>query len=150
MEANSTLGKQFHKLSHIKMPNKLVNMPDRIRKCFGYGQLRPLRPARRQNRPGPYAPGPTSRIHFSSSFFRRKPGSYCAKPTRIRSGRPGQGLAKLIWSGSKPVYRNHVARFLAGRNRPATSFPLSDPVPFFHRRPGYYCAKPARIRFSSG
>ena len=38
MEANSTLGKQFHKLSHIKMPNKLVNMPDRIRKCLGYGR----------------------------------------------------------------------------------------------------------------
>ena len=31
-----------------------------------------------------------------------------------------------------------------------TIFPLSDSVPFFHRRPGQYCAKPARIRFSSG
>ena len=33
----------------------------------------------------------------------RRHGSYCAKPTRLRSARPGQGLAKRIWSGSKPV-----------------------------------------------
>ena len=65
----------------------------------------------------------------------RRHGSYCAKPTRLRSARPGQGLAKRIWSGSKPVCRNHRARFLAGRNRPATSFPLSDSVAFFHRCP---------------
>ena len=32
-------------------------------------------------------------------FFQRRHGSYCAKPTRIRSGWPGQGLAKHIWSG---------------------------------------------------
>ena len=47
-----------------------------------------------------------------------------------------KGLAKRIWSGSKPVCRNHLARFWAGRNRPATSFPSSDSVPSFHRRPG--------------
>ena len=69
-------------------------------------------------------------------FFQRRPGSYCAKPTRIRSGWPGRSLVKRIWSGSRLVYRNHLARFLAGGNRPATSFPLSDSVPYFHRRPG--------------
>ena len=46
----------------------------------------------------------------SVSFFQRKPGSYCAKPTRIRSGWPGQVLGKRILSGSKPVCRNHWAR----------------------------------------
>ena len=86
----------------------------------------------------------------SAPFFQRRHRSCCAEPTRIRSGWPGQGLAKHSWSGSKLVCRNHRARFLAGLNRPATSFPLSDSVPFLRRRPGYYCAKPARIRFSSG
>ena len=60
----------------------------------------------------------------------------CTELTRIRSGWPGQGLAKRIWSGRKPVCRNHQAWFLAGHKRPAGSFPLSDSVPFFHRRPG--------------
>ena len=40
---------------------------------------------------------------------------------------------------------------VSGRtHKPATSFPLSDSVAFFHRRPGSYCAKPGRIRFGSG
>ena len=50
------------------------------------------------------------------------------------------GLVKVGPNASgpeaKPVYRNHRARFLAGCNRPATSFPLSDSVRFVHRRPG--------------
>ena len=50
-------------------------------------------------------------------------GSYCAKPTQIRSGWPGQSLAKRIWSGSKPVCRNQRARFLAIHNRPRYQFP---------------------------
>ena len=73
---------------------------------------------------------------FFFFFFQRRHGSYCAKPTRIRSGWPGQDLAKRIWSRNKLVRRNHLARFLAGRHRPATSFRLSDSFPFFHRRPG--------------
>ena len=93
---------------------------------------------------------PTSHVRFSSVFFQRRHALNCAKPTRIRSARPGHCLAERIWSGSKPMCRNHRARFLSGRKRPATNFPLSDSVPFFHRRPGKYCAKPARIRFSSG
>ena len=73
---------------------------------------------------------------FKLRFFQRRHGPHCTKPTLILSGWPGQGLAKRVWSGSKPVCRNHLARFLAGRNRPAASFPLSDSIPFFHRRPG--------------
>ena len=60
---------------------------------------------------------------FQLRFFQRRHGSHCAKPTRIRFGWPGHGLAKHILSGTKLVCRNHRARFLAGRNRPATSFP---------------------------
>ena len=63
----------------------------------------------------------------------------CAEPTRIRSGWPGQVLAKRIWSGSKPVCKSHRARFLAERNQPATSFAFSDSDAFFHRRAGSNC-----------
>ena len=45
-----------------------VNMPDPIRKRFGYSQLWALRPACSQNRPGSCMPGPTSRILLSSVF----------------------------------------------------------------------------------
>ena len=67
---------------------------------------------------------------------------------RIVQNRPGSDLDDLVrvWphipSGSKPVRRNHLARFLAQRHQPATSFffffLLSDSVPFFHRWPGSY------------
>ena len=127
----------------IKLP---VNMPDSIRKHSGYGELWPLRPACSQNRAGSCMPDPTSSIRF----FQRRHGPYCAKLTRIRSGWPGQGLAKLICSESKPVCRNHRARFLAVGNWPATCFPHLESIPFIQRRPGFYYTKPARIRFSSG
>ena len=67
------------------------------------------------------------RIRLSASvsapFFRRRHGSYCAKPTWIRSGWPGLVIIwpKRIWSGSKRVCRNQQARFLPDRYRPATS-----------------------------
>ena len=115
-----------------------VNMPDPTRKRLGYGKLWPLRPVCSQNRPGSYIPDPTSCIHFSSGCccFQRRPGSHCVKPTRIRSGWPGRRLAKHIWSGSNLVCMNHRTLFLAGRNRARYQFsPLSDSVPFFHRRP---------------
>ena len=113
----------------LKLNGNSVNTPDPIRKRFGYGQ-RAVR----------IGPDRKCRIRLPASFLvpvlQRRHGPHCAKPTRIRSEWPGQGLAKLIWSGSKPVCRIHRARFLAGRNRPATSFPLLDSVPFFHKRPG--------------
>ena len=98
-----------------------VNMLDPIWKCFGYG---PLAARIRLDR--------ICWIRFSRFFsvlvFQRRHGPYCAKPSQIRSGWPGQGLAKLSWSESKPVCRNHWAQFLAGCNWPATSFPFSDSV----------------------
>ena len=56
------------------------------------------------------------RLPASSSvpFLQSEPGSYCAKPVRIRSGWPGQVLAKRICPGSKPVCKNHRARFYCG------------------------------------
>ena len=93
-----------------------VNMPDPIRKRFGYGQLWPLRPACSQNRTGSYMPDPTCRILFSS-VSPKKAWVILCKTDWIPSGWPGQGLAQRIWSGSKPVCRNHQARFLAERNR---------------------------------
>ena len=62
-------------------------------------------------------------FRFSKEGMGRRYGPYCAKLTRIRSGGPGQGLATLIRSGSKPVSRNHLARFLAGRKQPSYQFP---------------------------
>ena len=62
-----------------------------------------------------------SRIRLPASvsvpFFQRRHGPYCAKPTGVRSGWPGQGLATRISSGSKlessdPVSgRTHPARY---------------------------------------
>ena len=46
-----------------------VNMPDPIRKRFGYGQLWPLRPACSQNQAGSYMSGSTSRIRFRLLFL---------------------------------------------------------------------------------
>ena len=58
--------------------------------------------------------------------------------------RPGSDLDGLVgvWLNapglvlSKLMRRIYPAGFLAGRKRPATSFPHLDSVPFFHRRPG--------------
>ena len=94
----------------------------------------------------------TSRIRFSSFCF-----CFSSKKAWIILCKTYPDPIWMAWSGfgqtqpgSKPVCKNHRAQFLTERNRSATSFPLSDSVPFFHRRPGQYCAKPARIRFGSG
>ena len=104
-------------------------MLDPIRKRFGYGQLWPLRPACSQNQ-ARIGTDRICRIRLPASvlipFFQKRHGSYCAKPTRIQSEWSSQGLAKHSCSGSKPMCRNYRTLFLAGRNRPATSFPLSD------------------------
>ena len=84
-------------------------MPDPIWKRFGYGQLWPLRPVCSQNRAGSYIC--QIRLSASDLGLGLRPGSYCAKPARIRSGWFGQILAKGIWSGSKPVCWNLGARF---------------------------------------
>ena len=60
-----------------------VNMPDPIRKHFGYGQLWPLWPAC-------HMPDPTSRIHFSSIF---------PKKARIILCKTDPVLIWMVWSG---------------------------------------------------
>ena len=97
------------------------NMPDPIRKRFGYGQLWPLRPACSQNRPWSYK-FCQIRLRASVSVIFSKKAMYHIVQNRPRSGLDGlhgQGLAKHIWSGSRLVCRNRWARFLTERNRPA-------------------------------
>ena len=126
-------------------------MPDPIRKRFGYGHLWPLRPEGRQNRARSY----------------NYAGSDIPHPIQFRStkedldhfvqNRPGSDLDGLV-SGFGQTHLVHKQAgvkeprgpFLAERSRPATSFPLSDSVAFFHRRPGSDCAKQGRVRFGSG
>ena len=75
--------------------------------------------------------------------------SCCAKPTRIRSGWPGQGLAKRIWSGTKLVCRNHLTRFLAERNRPryqSPTFRLGSVLPQTSRKIYGLQARPCIIQ----
>ena len=53
-------------------------------------------------------------VYAGSDFQHRFHFLLCyAKRTRIRSEWPGQGLAKFVWSESKLVCRDHLARFLA-------------------------------------
>ena len=116
-----------------------VNMPDPIRKRFGCGQLWPLRPvmaitASLQPESG--------RIVYARSDFPHPIQFRLSKKgmDHIEQNRHGSDMNGLVrvwpnWPGSKSVCRNHRARFLAGCNRPATSFSLSDSVPFFHRCP---------------
>ena len=111
------------KLRHQEVNRVPSNHAGSIRKCTGYGQLWPLRPACGQNRAGSYMPDPTSRIRFSSVFPKKAWTILCkTDPGPIRMA--WSGFGQHIWSGSKPVRRNHGARFLAERNRPATSLPL--------------------------
>ena len=115
--------------------NNPVNMLDPLRKRFGYGQLWPLRPVMAITASVQPESGRIHSIYrirlpasVSAPIFQRRNGSYCAKPTRIRSRWPGQRLAKRIWSRSKPVCRNHLARFLAVSDFP-TWFRSSTDVP---------------------
>ena len=120
---------------YIRPPSKHVGSDPEV---FDYGQSWPLWPVCSQNWGGLYIPDLTSRIRFSSVFFREGMDHHiCTNPTRIQSGRPCQGLVKHIWSGSKPVCRHHRAQFLAGCNWSATSFPLSDSVAIIHRCPDH-------------
>ena len=106
--------------------NSPVNMPDSIRKHFGYRQLWPLQPAGSQIQAGSYIYNklliiicqiqlPASNLDL---FFHRRPGSYCTKLAQIWSGWPGLLL-------------------------------LLDSTAFFHIQPGSYSAKPAQIQFGS-
>ena len=98
-------------------------MLDPTRKRFGYSQLGLVR------------------ICFPHPFQFRlsKEG-----PDHIAQNRPGSSLDGLAWPEFSQTHlvwkqagvQESLALFLAGRNWPATSSPLSDLVPYFHRRPG--------------
>ena len=77
----------------------------------------------------------------SVPFFQRRHGSYCAKPTRIWCGWPGQGLAKLLWSGRKQAGVQQSSGPVSGRTQsdPAcllglhSAFGTSTEVVYLHR-----------------
>ena len=97
----------------------------------GFGQTHLVwKQAGVQESSGPVS-GRTQPVHYRFPTFRL--GSVLPQTSRIilSKTRPDlikfwlcQVLAKQIRSGSKPVCRNHRARFLAGRRQPATSFPF--------------------------
>ena len=122
-------------------------MQDPIWKRFGYGQLWPLRPACSQNRAASCMPDPTSAW---DSVRPKKAWIMLCKtgPNPIWMAWWGFGQTHLVQK--QVTVQESSGSVVAERYRPDTSFPLSHPVAFFHRRPGSYCAKPARIRFSSG
>ena len=71
-------------------------------------------------------------------FFQRRPRLYCVKLAQIKCWLNGSGPQK------QASVQESLGPVLAECNRPATSFPLSDSVTFFHKQPGLYCAKPAQ------
>jgi len=101
-----------------------VNIPGPIWKRFGCGHLRPLRPPFSQNRAGSYMP--TSHIRFGSVLPKEARIIFCKTGPDLMWW-PGQVLAKRIWSGSKPMCRNHRARFWQNITGPL-------PVPHFETR----------------
>ena len=100
--------------------NNPVNMPDPLRKRFGYGQLWPLRPvmaitASVQPESGwiVYMPDPTSRIRFSSVFTKKAWITLCkTDPDPIWMAWSGFGQTHLVWK--QAGVQDHRARFLAG------------------------------------
>ena len=109
-----------------------VNMPDPIRKRFGYCQLWPLRPACSQNRPGSYMPDLTPRIRFSSIFS--KQGMDHIKQNRLGSDLDGLVRAHLVW---KQAGVQESSGPVSGRTQPARyqfpSFTLRFVLPLASR-----------------
>ena len=99
-------------------------MPDPIRKRFGYGQLLPLRPACSRNRAFPHL--------IRSRSCEEDPDYIC---------KTGPDPIWMAWSGFSQTHlvrkqagvQESSSPILAERNRPATSFPLSDKVAFSHK-----------------
>ena len=127
-----------------------VNMPDPIRKRFGYGQLWPLLPESARSE----MPNLTSRVSFILVFFKEGMDHI----VQNRTGSDLDGLVR-VWPKAfsleasrctgiiGPGFWQDATRFRSSTDAPdnivqnqpgsdATSFPLSDSVPFFHRRPG--------------
>ena len=118
-----------------------VNMPDPIRKRFGYGQLWPLRPACSQNRTGSYMPDPTSRILFSSVSPKKAWVILCKTDLDpIWMAWPGFGSTHLVW---KQAGVQESSGRVSGRTQPAR-------YQFLTFRRGSVLPKISRIIFSSG
>ena len=113
-----------------------VNMPDPIRKRFGYGQLWPLRPACSQNQAGSFMPDPTFRIHFSS-VFPKKAWIILRKtdPDPIWMAWSGFSQTHLVWKqagvqeSSSPVSgRTQPARYQFPTFRLGSVFPQTSRI----------------------
>ena len=131
-----------------------VNVLDPIRKRFGYGQSRPVVAVTASAQPESarivHMPDPTSRIRFSSVFPKKAWLTVCkTDPDPIWMAWSGSGQTQLFW---KQAGVQESAGPVSGRTQPA---PL--PVSHFQTRfrsstdvPDNICAKPTRVRFSSG
>ena len=128
--------------SYVMYP---ANMPDPIRKRFGYGQLWPLRPACSRNRAGSYMPDPTSRVRFSSVFTKED-------MDHIVQNRPRSDLDGLVkvWPNTSGLEASRCAGIIwpgfSGRTQPAryqlphfqTQFRSSTDIPdnIVQKQPG--------------
>ena len=136
-----------HVLAVSETKNNPVNMPDPIRKRFGYGQLRPLRPACSRNRAGSYTLDPTSHIHFSSVFPKKAWIILCkTEPDPIW----------MTWSGFGQTHQSVLETSrCAGIIWPGFWQDATGPLPFYHflnlfRSSTDVLDNIVRIRFSSG
>ena len=130
----STQWRQNNKHDHTG--TSPVNMPDPIRKRFGYGQLWPLRPACSQNRAGSCICWIRLPASFSVPFFQRRHGPYLQN----RPGSDLDGLAR-VWLNSSGLKASWCAGMIGlcfwQDTKPACCcFPFSGSVAFFHRHPG--------------
>jgi len=108
-----------------------VNMPDPIRKRFGYGQLWPLRPvmaitASVQPESGRivYMPDPTSHIRFSSVFTKKAWITLCkTDPDLIWVAWSGSGQTHLVW---KRAGVQESSGLVSGRTQPSRGQFCSD------------------------
>ena len=133
--------RQFTQKAHnratvTQLPSKHAGSdPEAFR---AHGQLWPLRPVQPESGRIVYVGSDLSHpIRFRSSKDR---------PDHIVQIRPGSDLDGLVrvWPNGSGVPESDEqagvpeswSPVLAEFNRSATSFPLSDSVPYFHRRPG--------------
>ena len=91
----------------------------------------------------------TSHIWFGSFFFSKEGLDHIIQnqPRSDLDCLSCFGQMYLVWKQAN--VQESSGPVLAKHNWPATSFPLSDSVAFFHRLPRWYCAKPAWIWFGS-
>ena len=105
-----------------------VNMPDPIRKCFGYDQLWPLRPACSQNRAGYYNSAGSDFLHPLQLRFSKEGVDH------IVQNRPGSDLDGLVrvWPNTSGAEAGSCAGITWPGFWQNTTGPL--PVSHFHTR----------------